>query len=168
MLFLILTIVRIIFLNLQYPSTDFLDKINNNIFNRFVTLQPIYLTLFTGISLTLCISISQILAILNYFSNIHINDFTVILFLPIIILTNIVYLWLIKEWNSLKYKTQKAITVYEETGLLESQIWKKPVITLIQDTLIINYRVKPLLRKIIYQITTYNVVILILVTIIVI
>mmetsp|Transcript_16006 Transcript_16006/g.54369 ORF Transcript_16006/g.54369 Transcript_16006/m.54369 type:complete len:169 (-) Transcript_16006:2744-3250(-) len=140
------------------------NKLNNNVFNRIITLQPIYLTIFTGFALLLCISISQTLLRISNFSNIHINDFTVILFFPIIILTNVIYLWLIKEWTSLKKKTQKAITVYEETGLLESQIWKKPVITLIQDTLIINYRLKPLLRKIIYQITTYNIVIFLLIT----
>lgn len=140
------------------------NKLNNNIFNRFITLQPIYLAIFTGIALLVCIFISQILFFTNNFSNIHTKDFTVILFFPIIILTNIIYVWLIKEWDSLKTKTQKAITIYEETGLLESQIWKKPIITLIQDTLIINYRVKPLLRKIIYQITTYNVVTFLLIT----
>lgn len=139
------------------------NKLNNNLFNKFITLQPIYLTIYTGIGLLICSSISQLLVFIRSFSNIHINDFTVILFLPIVILTNIIYLWLIKEWVNLKIKTQKAITVYEETGLLESQIWKKPVITLIQDNLIINYRLKPLLRKIIYQITIYNIVIILII-----
>lgn len=61
------------------------------------------------------------------------------------------YLSILKDWIQLKASIQNSIAIYEESGLLEGRLWKKPVVTLIQDQLILTYRVKPAIKKILYQ-----------------
>ena len=53
-------------------------------------------------------------------------------------------------------KTQNFFILYEETDLLESQIWKKQTIALVQDFLILNYKIKPTIRQLIYQLYILN------------
>ena len=62
------------------------------------------------------------------------------------------------NWKNLENSIKESITKYEEIGTLEERVWKKPVINLIQDNLILHYKVKPIIEKIRSQFIFYNVI----------
>lgn len=50
-------------------------------------------------------------------------------------------------WNYIQSRLMKATVAYEESGWYDGQIWIKPAEILIQDKLIGEYKVKPLLER---------------------
>ena len=140
------------------------NKLNQEKRTQIFIFKPSKLITISIILIILLNEIENILFTFNksIFENTHFLNINIFNIFPIIIFSNLLSLWLVKDWTSLKKKSKQTISIYEELGSIESQIWKKPIVTLIQDNLILNFKINPLLRKLFYQTAIYNLIILLI------
>jgi hypothetical protein len=131
-------------------------RLRNNKLSKFILFEQKQIILFNILNFLSCYSISNFLFYFNSYKNIHFLDFSNRNLIFPILLFNILNFLVLKDWEQLKFTIQDSITVYEESGMLEGRLWKKPIVTLIQDQLILSYRIKPAIKKIIFQTFFYN------------
>ena len=137
-------------------------KLRNNFINKYICFRPLkVLQIKLGLFALILIASENLNKTLDY-KNLHDHELTINILFYLILLINGTYIWLLNEWHSLRKKIQEPVVTYEENGLLHTQLWKKPIVTLVQDNLIINYKINPTIRTIIYQIISYNTVFLLL------
>lgn len=132
------------------------NKLADSTLHNLIIQAPIKVFQTKTLAICIYIYIVKLASTVNFYQNVHFFEtFLQSIYMSFSIVC-ILHLILIKEWNDFKIKTKKSLVIYEETGLLESQVWKKPIITLIQDFLIQNYKINPILRKLNYQLMIYT------------
>lgn len=131
-------------------------KTKEQFLNKFVILNPFGVLFLNFIFVLLSYFYIFLKVDFFHYYNFHVLTFGIKVLFFSIFFTNFLYFSILKDWENLEKLSKDSVINYEEIGILEERIWKKPIINLIQDNLILNYKIKPFIEKIKNQFFFYN------------
>lgn len=130
-------------------------KLKNSLLNKFLFFQRKNFYEY-GNFIIFNLIFNVFFSFLFFHEKSHIFSINLIFICFEILIVSILQLFLLKEWYLLEKKFSGSISSYEEIGLAEGKIWKKPILNLIQDNLILIFRIRPILKKLRFQFLIYN------------